>query len=85
MATRVASTSTVDAAPPRPTATGALVTGGAACAGDPFTRVPARAATISTDNAVLTTNDHDAPRLSMHYDQPPDYYNTLPGRKAASA
>ena len=39
MATRVASTSTVDAAPSRPTATGALVTDGIACAGDPVTKV----------------------------------------------
>ena len=76
MATRVASMSTVDAAPPRPTATGALVTGGVACAGKPFTRVPARAATISTDNAVVRRTIITPPSV-RHYDQSPDEYTPV--------
>ena len=80
----VASMSTVAAAPPRPTATGALVTGGVACAVDPFTSVPARATTISTDNAVLRRTIITPPGV-RHHAQPPDYYNLFPGRKAAAA
>ena len=76
MATRVASMSTVDAAPPRPTATGALVTDGVACAGDPVTRVPARAATISTDNAVVRRTIITPPSV-RHYDQSPDEYTPV--------
>ena len=65
MATRVASRSTVDAAPLRPTATGALVTGGAACAGDPLISVPTRAAAISADNAVVRRTIITPPRASV--------------------
>src|SRR5688572_6087898 len=73
MATRVASMSTVDAAPPRPTATGALVTGGVACAGNPFTTVPTSAANITTDNAVVRRTIITPPSV-RHYDQSPDDY-----------
>jgi hypothetical protein len=66
----------VDAAPPRPTATGALVTDGVACAGNPFTRVPARAATISTDNAVVRRTIITPPSV-RHYDQSPDDYTPV--------
>ena len=68
--------STVDAAPPRPTATGALVTGGVACAGNPFTRVPASAANISTDNAVVRRTIITPPSV-RHYDQSPDDYTPV--------
>jgi hypothetical protein len=47
-----------------------LVTGGVACAGDPFTRVPVRAATISTDNAVVRRTIITPPRVRA--DQCPD-------------
>ena len=63
----------MDAAPPRPTATGALVTDGVACAGDPFNMVLATAATIITDNAVVRRTIISPPSV-RHYDQSPDDY-----------
>jgi hypothetical protein len=55
-----------------------LVTGGVACAGDPFTRVPVRAAIISTDNAVVRRTIITPPRVRV-YDQSSDNYNPFPG------
>src|SRR4029450_10344404 len=46
---------------------------GVACAGDPFTRVPATAATIITDNAVVRRTIISPPSV-RHYDQSPDDY-----------